>query len=236
MAIYRQVYMTFWTDPKVVNDFTPEDRYFYLYLITNNHTNLCGCYEVSLKQMVWETGYNEDTVARLIKRLTETHDVIRYDAVTNELLILNWHKYNWTRSKDLLNNVKKVAEDIKNPNFKSYILSKIDGGGTVVGGSIDGGGTSVTVTDTVSVSVPDADTVAAYIKSKRYSIDPERFISYYTTDGRRFPKNWKSVIDKWEATEYKKTTKPKSHEFTTTDPNTITKDTFGCSYIFEEEK
>ena len=66
MAIYRNVIMSFWTDSKVVDDFTPEDKFFYLYLITNPHTNLCGCYEVSLKQMANETGYNEDTIKRLI--------------------------------------------------------------------------------------------------------------------------------------------------------------------------
>ena len=46
MAIYRNVSMSFWTDSKVADDFTAEDRYFYLYLFTNPHTNLCGCYEI----------------------------------------------------------------------------------------------------------------------------------------------------------------------------------------------
>ena len=77
MAIYRTVHITFWTDPKVDDDFTPEDKYFYLYLLTNPHTTLCGCYEISMKQMVRETGYNEDTVKRLLKRMEYTHGVIQ---------------------------------------------------------------------------------------------------------------------------------------------------------------
>ena len=48
MASYRNISMDFWTDSKVVDDFTPEDRYIYLYCMTNPHTNLCGCYEVSI--------------------------------------------------------------------------------------------------------------------------------------------------------------------------------------------
>ena len=51
MASYRSVYTTFWTDTKVSDDFTPEDKYFMLYCLTNNYTNLCGCYEISIKQM-----------------------------------------------------------------------------------------------------------------------------------------------------------------------------------------
>ena len=64
MASYRNISMDFWTDSKVVDDFTPEDRYIYLYCMTNPHTNLCGCYEVSIKQIANETGYNNDSVER----------------------------------------------------------------------------------------------------------------------------------------------------------------------------
>mgnify|MGYP006969283853 CR=1 FL=1 len=47
MANYRNISMDFWQDSKVVDDFTPEDRYMYLYCMTNPHTNLCGCYEIT---------------------------------------------------------------------------------------------------------------------------------------------------------------------------------------------
>ena len=95
MAIYRNVMMSFWTDRKVADEFTPEDRYFYLYLFTNPHTNLCGCYEISFKQTIAETGYSRDSIENLLKRFETVHNVIRYSAATGELLILNWYKYNW---------------------------------------------------------------------------------------------------------------------------------------------
>lgn len=79
--------------------------------------------------------------------------------------------------------------------------------------------------------LPTLADITIYIKSKNYHVVPERFYSYYSQ--REFPKNWKAVVDKWEASEYKR--KPKSHDFTTTDPTTITKDTFGCEYLFEDE-
>ena len=61
MAIYRNVQLSFWTDNKILDDFTPEDKYFYLYLLTNPHTNICGCYEISYKSMSDDTGYNNRT-------------------------------------------------------------------------------------------------------------------------------------------------------------------------------
>lgn len=122
MAIYRQIYLTFWTDTKVVNDFTPEDKYFYLYLMTNPHTNLCGCYEASIKQMAWETGYNEDTVSHLLERFTSVHNIIRYSKETREILILNWHKYNWTKSPKLVKSIEANSKEIKDESFKKYVL------------------------------------------------------------------------------------------------------------------
>ena len=59
MAIYRNISLSFWTDQKVEDDFTPEDKYMYLYLLTNPYTNIIGCYEISVKQISRQTGYNE---------------------------------------------------------------------------------------------------------------------------------------------------------------------------------
>lgn len=67
--LFRSLYVNFWVDPKVEDEFTPEDRYFYLYLLTNPHTNLCGCYEIGMHSATKELGYNEDTVNRLLTRM-----------------------------------------------------------------------------------------------------------------------------------------------------------------------
>ena len=39
MAKYRSIQTSFWSDSKIIEDFTPEDRYFYLYLLTNEKSN-----------------------------------------------------------------------------------------------------------------------------------------------------------------------------------------------------
>lgn len=124
MANYRNISMSFREDSKVVDDFTPEDRYIYLYCMTNPHTNLCGCYEVSIKQIARETGYNEDSVKHLLKRLDSAHNVIRYDTSAKELLLVNWFRYNWSGSdklnKPLLTEIRKVKCD----RFRSYLADR----------------------------------------------------------------------------------------------------------------
>ena len=218
MALYRTVNLSFWTDPKVDDDFTPEDKYFYLYLLTNPHTNLVGCYEVSMKQMCRETGYNEDTVLRLLDRMSEQHDVIRFSQETKEVLILNWHKYNWTSSSKVLSAVLSSAMGIKRDSFRAYIAQQLEAYGVNTdtlsipyGYRMD---TTVTVTDTVSVTdtvtdigesnsqavnkeggkkerfiPPTVDEVEAYCKKLGYGMDAEHFVAYYTANGWKVGKN-----------------------------------------------
>ena len=121
MANFRNINMSFWEDGKVVDDFTPEDTYGFLYCMTNPHTNLCGCYEVSIKQISRELKYTEDAVVHLLKRLDSTHNVIRYDAKTKELLIVNWAKYNWADSDKLNKPLLAEIRKIKNDSFREYL-------------------------------------------------------------------------------------------------------------------
>lgn len=121
MALYRTVALAFWTDTKVIDNFTAEDRYFYLYLFTNPHTNLCGCYEVSVKQMAAELAFDVSAIMPLINRFQTIHNVIRYSPNTKEILILNWHKYNWTSSEKFRKPMLKEIALVKEPKFKAYL-------------------------------------------------------------------------------------------------------------------
>lgn len=124
MAKGRLISTGFWDDSKVVDDFTPEDKYIYLYCMTNPHTNLCGCYEVSVKQIASETGYNEDTVKRLLMRLDRNHNVIRYNSTTKELLVLNWFRYNWSASEKLNKPLLAEIRGIKCDGFREYLAGR----------------------------------------------------------------------------------------------------------------
>ena len=155
MAIYRNVSISFWSDSKVIDDFTPEDKYFYLYLFTNPHTNLCGCYEISIKQMAGEMGYSRDTCERLIERFVSVHNVIRYSKKTKEVLLLNWHKYNWTASEKFRKALIKEIARIKEEGFRGYLeaVLKNPDADTVSIPYQYGTDTTVTVTDTATDTV-----------------------------------------------------------------------------------
>lgn len=83
-------------------------------------------------------------------------------------------------------------------------------------------------------NTPTITMIDTYIKSKGYKIDPHRFFEYYTTDGRTFPTNWQSVVDKWQETEYTK--KPKSKKPKCMERDEICIDGFGTEYLRELSK
>ena len=161
MAVYRNIQTSFWTDATIADDFTPKDRYFYLYLFTNPHTNLCGCYAISKKQISWETGYPAETIDALLKRFEEDLNVIRYNKDTKEILLVNWHKYNWTSSDKFRKPLENEIREIRCNEFKQYLLEIFNGIDTVSIPYEYRSDTTVTDTDTdtdtdtVSVTVPD---------------------------------------------------------------------------------
>lgn len=126
MANYRAVYLKFWSDSKVMDDFTPEDRYIYLYLLTNTHTNLCGCYEVSLKTISTETGYAADAAEKVLRRLSNDHQVVSYNGPTKELLIINWHKYNWSVSEKINRTLLAEIQAVKCDRFRQFLLERFN--------------------------------------------------------------------------------------------------------------
>ena len=192
--------MSFWTDPKVDDDFTPEDKYFYLYLLTNPHTNLCGCYEISMRQMVRETGYNEDTVKRLLQRMETVHGVIQYDPQTKEIYIPRWGKYNWCNSQKTKDGAVKSMEFIKSEKFKKALSDTLCI--PYVYPTYTSVTDTVTDTDTVKSKHPTLEDVKAYCNERGNRVDPERFIDYYTANGWKVGKNpmkdWKAAVRTWE--------------------------------------
>lgn len=126
MAIYRNVQLSFWTDNKVLDDFTPEDKFFYIYLLTNPQTNICGCYEFSYSEISKQIGYSKETILRLLERFEKEHEIIKFDKKNKEILILKWYKHNWSTSEKTLVGVENVAKYIKTQEFKEYVLNIVE--------------------------------------------------------------------------------------------------------------
>jgi len=87
---FRLVYTEFWEDPKVMEEMTPEDKYFYLYLLTNPNTNMIGVYRITKKQMAFDLGYSSESINSILDRFINFHKLIIYNDKTREICIKNY--------------------------------------------------------------------------------------------------------------------------------------------------
>lgn len=111
MAIFRKIHVSFWQDPFVLK-LTPEEKYFYLYLMTNPKTTQSGIYELPKTMMIVETGYNHETVEKLLQKFISYGKII-YDDQFSEVMIVNWIRYNYSQSPQVRACIKKEIKLIK---------------------------------------------------------------------------------------------------------------------------
>ena len=132
MGIKRVVDTSFWTDGKV-DEFTPEDKYFMLYLLTNPFTTQLGIYEMSVKQAASHMGYSIDAINALIERFANKYGVIVYSkpadsAYTIEIAIKNFLRHSIIKGgapvRDCL--IKEIRK-VKNKDLILAVFTHIKG-------------------------------------------------------------------------------------------------------------
>ncbi|PHD69333.1 hypothetical protein COF61_00985 [Bacillus toyonensis] len=127
MAKYRHVQTSFWSDARVSEEMTPEDKYFYLYLMTNEHTKQIGVYQITRKQIAFELGYSIETVKALLERFVSYHKLVMYNEETREICLVNWGKYNLNKGgKPIEDCIKKELKSIKDLSLVKMVLEKTE--------------------------------------------------------------------------------------------------------------
>lgn len=113
--VKRVVDTDFWTDMDVIDSYSPEDKYFYLYLITNGKSSQVGIYSLPIKVISFETGYSTEAVKVLLERFSERYKQIIYSNETQEVTILNSLKFSILKGgkpvKDLLEKELALVKD-----------------------------------------------------------------------------------------------------------------------------
>ncbi len=89
MAKERIVNTRFWADSYVSN-LDPTEKLLFLYLITNQYTEISGVYELPLKYMALDTGIEKEMVEKILKRF-ENDKKIKY--FNGWVHVLNFSKY-----------------------------------------------------------------------------------------------------------------------------------------------
>lgn len=112
MSKLRSVNTVFWSDPFVEN-LEVDEKLLYLYLITNEKTNMLGIYEASIKKMSFETGIAKERLETILKGF-EGLGKVKY--VKNYVILINYmkhQKYNPNMKKAALSIYKELPNELK---------------------------------------------------------------------------------------------------------------------------
>ena len=112
MSKKRSISTAFWSDP-FIEDIAPEYKLLFLYLITNEKTNMLGIYEASKRKMSFETGLSKESIEDgldVFQRLGK----IKY--VDNYIILVNYmkhQKYNTNMKKSAIETFNLLPSSVR---------------------------------------------------------------------------------------------------------------------------
>lgn len=126
MGLKRVVDVQFWNDDKVLEYFSPEDKLFMLYLLTNPHTTQLGIYSINKKHISFELGYTIDVIDVLLERFENKYNMIRYSNETKEIAVKNYLKHSIIKGgKPVEDCLIKEIKEVKDKSLLNYVFSNI---------------------------------------------------------------------------------------------------------------
>lgn len=127
MAVKRIVDTSFWTDGKV-DEFSPEDKYFLLYLLTNPFARQLGIYEISIKQAAFQMGYSVDAFNVLLDRFETKYQMVVYSKETSEIAILNFLRHSIVKGgKPVEDCIRQDMQRVKNRKLIDLVFTRLHG-------------------------------------------------------------------------------------------------------------
>jgi len=111
MAKNRYLNTYFWSDI-YIQDLDPSEKLLYIYLLTNEFTNISGIYEISVRRIAFDTGIDRDMVIKIINRF-EVDGKIKY--LDGKIAIKNFIKHqslNPKICKGIAKELKKAPDEL----------------------------------------------------------------------------------------------------------------------------
>lgn len=242
MGIKRIVDTNFWNDDKVIEMFSPEDKLFMLYLLTNPHTTQLGVYAINKKIMAFEIGYSVEAICVLLERFEKKYDLIKYSKSTGEIAIKNFLRHSIVKGgkpvEDLL--LKEISL-VKDKSLLLYVYGNVcnyDNLNETVkkvlnvineNYNVNDNDNDVSYHDSYDDSStpkkskakkfvpPTLDEIKAYCKERNNNVDAQYFFDYFTVSNwvdskGNKVKNWKQKVISWEGYGIAKPKMPQKHE------------------------
>jgi len=117
MAKARYIQTKFWSDA-FIQTLEKEEKLFFLYLLTNEHTNILGIYEITIATMVFESGLKEDEIRKAIDSLSKAKKLSYFE---NHIILVNFLK-NQSLNPKVKKGIERFWADLSK-EVKEYICT-----------------------------------------------------------------------------------------------------------------
>lgn len=123
---FRVVQQSMWTDEKVIDNYSAEDKYFWLYLLTNPQCNQLGIYKLPIKIAAFQLGYSREQVTVLLERFDKKLHQIKYNFETQEIAIGNYLYHSIiSGGKPVFDAILKDANKISDKSLFIFVIEKM---------------------------------------------------------------------------------------------------------------
>jgi len=106
MAKQRYIDTKFWSDNYIV-ELDPLERYLFIYLLTNEHTNICGIYELPLRVMAFESGIDKEMLPKMLARFKD-----KIEFIDGWVCIKNFMKHQSTSSRTVQAGIEEQLQSV----------------------------------------------------------------------------------------------------------------------------
>lgn len=103
----RYVNTKFWSDTWVMDELNPLDRLLFIYLLTNDKTNIAGVYEISLRKIAFETGIEKDNLVKMLGRMQP-----RVKYVDGYIILKNAQKHQAVENPKIKAGIDNIYENL----------------------------------------------------------------------------------------------------------------------------
>ena len=124
MANFRQIHVKIWKDNWFL-DLDPKEKLLYIYLFSNDLTSLSGIYQISQKVIAFETGLNNQWIAKALSNF-QTQGKIEYE--DGYIWLKKLRKYHETSSHTVQIRIKNDLDNIPDIPLKAQYISYYDPG------------------------------------------------------------------------------------------------------------
>lgn len=121
---FRVVNQSFWDSAEVIDEYSCEDKYFWLYLLTNPQANYLGVYQLPMRVAAFQLGYSKEQVSILLDRFENKYHKIKYNQKTQEIAIGEYLYHGVIKGgKPVTDAIGRDLSVVKDFRLVHYILS-----------------------------------------------------------------------------------------------------------------